>query len=245
LEKLSVFVPVKNKEELLDAMFNAGAGNIGNYSECSFIIEGTGTFKAGENADPYVGRKGERHREEEVKIEVIFPTWLRNRVVQAMVKNHPYEEPAYDIYGTVTSYRQAGSGLTGNLKEPVEESVFLQTLQDIFKTPVIKHTVLAGKKIRKVAVCGGAGSFLIKDAIQQQADIYISSDIKYHEFFDAEGIVVADIGHFESEQYSIDLLAELLRKNFPNFAVLKTALGTNPVHYFKGRGTGAQPGPVK
>jgi len=235
LQKLSVFVPEKNREEVSDAMFTAGAGHIGNYSECSFITEGTGTFKAGENTDPYVGKVGKRHRENEVKIEVIFPTWLSNRVIQAMIKAHPYEEPAYDIYGMVTNYRQAGSGICGILKEGVDELDFLQAMKNLFKTPFIKHTNLTGKKIKKVALCGGAGSFMIKDAINWGADIYITSDIKYHEFFDAGGkMIIADIGHYESEQFTIDLLADFLRGNFPNFAILKTGISTNPVHYFQG-----------
>jgi dinuclear metal center YbgI/SA1388 family protein len=235
LQKLSVFVPQAEKENLMKALFDSGAGHIGNYSECSFSSQGTGSFKAGPGTDPYVGSINERHYENEVKLEVIFPAWLHNKVVAAMLAAHPYEEVAYDVYGLMNQYNQIGSGLTGELPDTIGEQELLEKLRLIFKIPSIKHTALLGKPVKKLAVCGGAGSFLTQAAIGAGADIYISSDIKYHEFFDAEGkILLADIGHYESEQFTIDLLFDILKENFPNFAVLKTGINTNPVHYFGG-----------
>ena len=233
LKKLAVFVPVASKEKLLDALFAAGAGNIGNYNECSFSTAGTGSFKAGIDTNPYVGKHGERHFEEEVKIEVIFPMWLQGQVLQAMRSAHPYEEIAFDIYGLNNIYEQAGSGIIGELEISVEESELLNQLKSIFKIPVIRHTAFTGIVVKKVAICGGAGSFLTQAARLAGADIYITADVKYHEFFDAEGqLLLADIGHFESEQFTIDLLFDLIQKKFPKFAVLKTGRNTNPVKYF-------------
>jgi dinuclear metal center YbgI/SA1388 family protein len=233
LQKLSVFVPQANKATLLDALFATGAGNIGNYSECCFSTEGLGTYKAGEGASPYLGKIGERHAENEAKIEVIFPVWLQNQIIKVMQITHPYEEVAYDIYPLANGYPQTGSGLIGELKNPVDESVMLNTLKEIFNIPTIKHSGFTGKMVKKVAICGGAGSFLTKTAIAAGADMYITSDIKYHEFFDAEtSLLLADIGHYESEQFTIVLLFDILREKFPNFAVLKTGVNTNPVHYF-------------
>ncbi len=236
LQKLAIFVPATHREILLEALFSAGAGNIGNYSECSFSTEGNGTFKAGDGTYPFLGKIGERHVEKEVRIEVIFPAWLQARIISAMLEKHPYEEIAYDIYPLQNSYRQTGSGLVGELEKPVTETEMLQRLQEIFGTSCIKHTALTGKMIRKVALCGGAGSFLTKNAIYLGSDIYITGDVKYHEFFDAEGkLLLADIGHYESEQFTQELLFDILREKFLNFAVLKTGVNTNPVHYFPGK----------
>jgi dinuclear metal center YbgI/SA1388 family protein len=233
LQKLSVFVPLNDKEKVLDALFTAGAGSIGHYSECSFNLEGTGTFKAEAGSNPFVGNIGERHLQKEVKIEVIFPIWLQNQVVNAMKAAHPYEEVAHDIYTLNNKLQQVGSGIVGQLKKAISETEMLKTLQHIFKIPVIKHTPLTGKPVKKVAVCGGSGSFLTGAAIAAGVDMYITADVKYHEFFDAETkLVLADIGHYESEQFTIDLLFDILREKFPNFAVLKTGINTNPVHYF-------------
>ena len=233
LQKLAVFVPATHKEKLLEALFAAGAGNIGNYSECSFNTAGTGSFKAGENTDPFVGKKGERHYEDEVRIEVILPLWLQNQVLNAMKDVHPYEEIAFDLYGLNNTHEQTGSGMIGELQNAVEERAFLEQLRKIFKVSVIRHTAFTGKPIQKVALCGGAGSFLTGAAKAAGADVYVSADIKYHEFFDAEGrLLLADIGHYESEQFTIDLLFDILREKFPNFAVLKTGVNTNPVKYF-------------
>lgn len=233
LQKLAVFVPVTHKEKLMEALFAAGAGDIGQYSECSFSTAGNGTYKAGEGTHPFLGKQGTRHTEPEERIEVIFPKWLQTSVIKAMKSNHPYEEVAYDLYGLLNVYGPTGSGLLGELPEAVSETELLATLQQVFNIPVIKHTALRGKPVKKLALCGGAGSFLTLAAIASGADMYITGDIKYHEFFDAGGrLVLADIGHYESEQFTIDLLFDILREKFPNFAVLKTGVNTNPVHYF-------------
>lgn len=233
LRRLITFAPVDKAEEVRRAVFSAGAGHIGKYSECSFNSEGTGTFKAEAGADPYVGEIGERHNEKETKIEIVYPAYLEPQVVKALIDNHPYEEVAYDIFTMENVHFGIGAGIIGELENPVEETEFLAFIKKTFKVGAIRHTPLLGRKVKKVAVCGGAGSFLIKKALAQGADFYITGDVKYHEFFDAEGrMVVADIGHYESEQFTIDLLHDLLVEKFPTFAVLKTGVNTNPVQYF-------------
>ncbi len=233
LKKLYSFVPVDKAESVRNAIFAAGAGHIGNYGECSFSSEGTGTFKAGEGATPYVGEKGKQHQEKEIKIEVIFPAYLENKVVGALKASHPYEEVAYDIISLSNPHQATGSGLLGELPDPLEERQLLTNLKSILGVPVIRHTALLNKPIKKVAICGGAGSFLISNALAKDADAFISSDIKYHEFFEANGrMLIADTGHYESEQFTINLLQEILEQKFPTFAVLKTGVVTNPVKYF-------------
>jgi dinuclear metal center YbgI/SA1388 family protein len=233
LKKLFTFVPVAEAEKVRAALFEAGAGHIGNYSECSFGAEGTGTFKGGEGTNPFVGEVGERHYEKELKIEVIFPAWLEGRVVKALLKAHPYEEVAYDVVSLDNQHQGLGSGLAGELPEAVDEKTFLGRLKEAFGLTVIRHTAFTGKKVKRVALCGGAGSFLVSKALAAGADVYITADMKYHEFFDANGrMLIADIGHFESEQFTTDLLAAVLQEKFPNFAVLKSKVKTNPVHYF-------------
>jgi dinuclear metal center YbgI/SA1388 family protein len=233
LRRLITFAPLDKAEHVRKAIFAAGAGHIGKYAECSFNSEGVGTFKAEEGADPFVGEIGEQHQEKETKIEIVYPFYLETQVVKALVENHPYEEVAYDIFTMENVHLGIGAGIIGEIEEPMEEEAFLQNVKETFGIDVIRHTELRQKPVKKVAVCGGAGSFLIRKAIQAGADVYITADVKYHEFFDAENkIVVADIGHYESEQYTIDLLHDLLVKKFPTFAVLKTSVNTNPVKYF-------------
>ena len=233
LQKLAVFVPAEYEAKLSEALFAAGAGNIGNYSECSFKSPGTSTYTPGENADPFSGKMGERSIDDEVKVEVIFPVWLQQKIIQAMKDNHPYEEVAHDIYELKNHFQEVGSGLIGELKEPINEKDLFQQLKRVFNLRLIKHTALLDRPCKKIAICGGAGSFLINMAKAAGADVYITSDLKYHEFFDADKqMVLADIGHFESEQFTIDLLFDLLSNKFPNFAILKTGVNTNPVHYF-------------
>lgn len=233
LKKLYTFVPAADADKVRQAIFDAGAGQIGNYEECSFNAEGFGTFKGGMNTEPYVGKPGERHKENETKVEVIFPTWLEGRIIRNLLSSHPYEEVAYDIIKLDNKFSTIGSGVLGELNKSMAEVEFLQQLKETFGLQVIRHTQLLGKEIKKVAVCGGAGSFLISSALASGADIYITSDIKYHEFFDAnDAMIIADIGHYESEQFTINLLQEFLVQKFPTFAVLKTAENTNPVRYF-------------
>lgn len=234
LRRLITFAPLEAAEGVRQAVFRAGAGHIGNYSECSFNSEGTGTFTAGPGADPYVGEVGRQHREREEKIEIVYPFYLENQVVKALVDGHPYEEVAYDIFTMDNVHFGIGAGVIGELTEPLPEETFLERLRDRFGARGIRHTALSGRPVKKVAVCGGAGSFLVKAALAQGADVYVSADFKYHEFFDAEGrIVIADIGHYESEQFTVDLLHGLLLQKFPTFAVLKTSVNTNPVRYFR------------
>jgi dinuclear metal center YbgI/SA1388 family protein len=233
LRRLITFAPNDKAEDVRSAVFKAGAGQIGQYSECSFNSVGTGTFKAEKGANPYVGDVGERHYEEETKIEIVYPFFLENQVVKALISAHPYEEVAYDIFTMDNVHFGLGAGLLGELQTEMDENEFLKMLKDAFGLTVIRHTALRRKAIKKVAVCGGSGAFLIKSALSKGADVYISADIKYHEFFDAEGkMVIADIGHYESEQFAVSLLHDLLVEKFPTFAVLKTSVNTNPVQYF-------------
>jgi dinuclear metal center YbgI/SA1388 family protein len=233
LKKLYSFVPVDHLDKVRNALFTAGAGEIGNYNECSFQTPGTGTYKPGEGTNPFAGKPGQRHEEKEARLEVIFPAPLEPIVLKALVESHPYEEVAYDIIQLTNPFSQVGSGLIGELPSGMEELEMLKRLKELFKIPVIRHSPLLNKSVKKVAVCGGAGSFLISSALQLKADMYITGDVKYHEFFDANGaLLLADIGHFESEQYTIDLLYDILAKKFPTFAVFKTGVLTNPVNYY-------------
>ncbi len=233
LKKLFTFAPVDHAQKVRNAIFVAGGGHIGNYSECSFNADGTGTFKAGEGTHPFAGEVGRQHQEKEIKIEVIFPSFLENKIVTAMKMAHPYEEVAFDVVSLSNNDLSIGSGLIGEWPDGMEEKKFLVKLKEVFEVPVIRHTSLLNRTIKRVALCGGAGSFLIPKALAAGADVYITADIKYHEFFDAnKRMVIADIGHYESEQFTIDLLQENLGQKFPTFAVLKTAVKTNPVNYF-------------
>lgn len=233
LQKLYTYVPVSYKEKLLNALFAAGGGVISDYSECSFSTEGKGTFKPGENTNPFSGERGKRAQENEVKIEIIFPAWLQQTMLQALKENHPYEEVAYEIIRLENTSNTMGSGILGDLPKALPENDLLNLIKKTLGLNVIKHTKFLQKPIQKIAICGGAGSFLIKDAIFAGAGLFLTSDIKYHEFFDADGkILLADAGHWETEQFTIDLLFDILRQKFPNFAVLKTKMRTNPVFYF-------------
>ena len=235
LMKLFTFAPLADADKIRSALFEAGSGHIGEYSEVSFNTEGTGTFKGSENTSPYTGEPGKLQLEKECKIEVIFPAYLKDALIKTLLKVHPYEEVAYDIISLSNDNQSVGAGILGELPEELEEMGFLHMLKTTFELPLIRHTRLLGKKLKKVAVCGGAGSFLIGKAMAAGADIYISADIKYHEFFDAnQRLVVADIGHWESEQFTTDLLIEILQAKFPTFAVLKSGVKTNPVNYFLG-----------
>jgi dinuclear metal center YbgI/SA1388 family protein len=233
LKKLVTYVPVMQAEQVRNALFHAGAGNIGNYSEASFNAHGQGTFKANEHADPYVGEPGMRHTEDEVRIEVIYPANLESKLLMALVLAHPYEEVAYDLYNITNPNQQVGSGMIGELDYAADEESFLGFIKEKMHLHVIRHTAFTGKPIKKVAVCGGAGGFLLKQAIGAGADIFITADYKYHEFFDAEGkLLIADIGHFESEQFTQQLLYEIIRNKFATFAIRLTEINTNPVKYY-------------
>lgn len=233
LKKLFTFVPVANATAVREAIFNAGGGQIGNYSECSFNAEGVGTFKAMKGANPFVGEIDKQHQEKEIKIECIIPSFLEHKIVTAMKLAHPYEEVAYDVVELTNKNQSIGSGIIGDLPEPMDEQAFLTMIKQVFKVPVVRHSPFSGRPVKKVAMCGGAGSFLISKALAAGADAFVTGDMKYHEFFDANSrLLIADIGHFESEQFTINLLQEVLEQKFPTFAVLKTAVDTNPVHYY-------------
>lgn len=230
LKKLVVFCPVEHAEKVRNTMFSAGAGHIGNYDSCSFNTSGEGSFRANEHANPFVGQLKELHFEHEVRIETIFPDHIRSQVIQAMLQSHPYEEVAYDIYPMDNDYANAGAGIIGELHDEVAATDFMVSLKQLFRTACIRHNKGRRQTIKKIAFCGGSGSFLIKTAMKHQADIIITSDVKYHEFFN-ENIIIADIGHFESEYFSTELIATIITKKFPTFAFLFSQRNTNPVQY--------------
>lgn len=233
LLKLVTYVPLEHKEMVLNALFNAGAGQVGHYSECSYSLEGHGTFKAEEGSQPFVGEKFQRHTEKENRIEVLVSKHQKSAVVSALLGSHPYEEVAYDLIPLANTNAYEGAGMIGELESPMPVEQFFNHIKSAFKCGNIRHTDWHKKEIKRVAWCGGAGSFLLPAAKAQKADIYITGDFKYHEFFDAENqIIIADIGHFESEQYTIELIAELLSKKFTKFAPCLTETNTNPVKYF-------------
>lgn len=233
LKKLVTYVPVLQAEAVRNALFEAGGGQIGNYSECSFNVQGEGTFKGGAGTDPFVGTPGERHTEAEMRVELVFPAWQEKSLIKSLLQAHPYEEVAYDIFPLSNSYAEVGAGLVGELETEITEEGFLSRLAIAFGLTVVRHTPLKGKKVRKVAICGGAGSFLIGAAVASGADFYITGDVKYHEFFDANSrLVIADIGHYESEQFTVELLFDILTGKFTTFAVQKSRVKTNPVNYF-------------
>ncbi len=233
LKKLVTFIPENHSDTVRKAVFEAGAGQIGNYDFCGYMTEGSGSFRGNENTNPFVGEKGKIHYEKEIRFETIFPAHLQEKIIHAMLQAHPYEEVAYDIYQLDNKNPNVGMGMIGELADSISESDFLQKLKFTFKTGVIKHTALKNKTVKKVAVCGGAGSFLLGAAIGAGADFFVTGDFKYHQFFEAENnIVIADIGHFESEQFTKELFYELLKKKFPKFAVHLSEVNTNPVFYF-------------
>jgi dinuclear metal center YbgI/SA1388 family protein len=232
LKKLVTFVPVEKTEEVLKAIYNAGAGQIGNYSECSFRVEGLGSFKPNEAAAPAIGSANKVEFVKENRVEVIFPAYIESKVLSALLKSHPYEEPAFDINLLENDNKEVGAGMVGELDQAMSEKDFLQYLKEKMGLKVIKHTKLTGAKISKVAVCGGSGSFLLKQAVKAGAQVFVSADFKYHEFFDAENdIIIADIGHYESEVYTKELIYAHLIQKFSNIALVLSESNTNPVSY--------------
>jgi dinuclear metal center YbgI/SA1388 family protein len=233
LKKLVTFCPINKASEVRTALFAAGAGKIADYDECSFNVEGIGTFKAGENTNPHVGTKHKKHLEKEERIETIYPIHLENKVIQALLTSHPYEEVAYDIYPIEVPNPEVGSGMMGEFEKALSEKDFLAHLKKNMKLSCIRYTPFTGKKVKKVAICGGSGSFLLPNAINSGADAFVTADFKYHQFFDAEGkILITDIGHYESEQFTPEILLELLKEKFTTFATLISKTSTNPVNYF-------------
>ena len=232
LSKLVTFIPATQVQSVLNGLYEAGAGQIGKYKNCSFQTLGTGTFQPEVGSHPAIGTPGHSERVDETRIEVIFPIPLEGAILDALRKNHPYEEVAYYITRLENDNQEAGAGLLGELETPEEPIPFLQRLKKTMNTSVIRYTQPPEKLIRKVAVCGGAGSFLLPQAISQGADVFVSADFKYHEFFDAEGkLTIADIGHYESEQFTKDLFFEVLSKRFSTFAINFSKTVTNPISY--------------
>jgi len=233
LRKLVTFVPATHLSTVRHALFHEGAGHIGNYSHCSFTTSGEGTYKGSATSSPFLGKPGELSEEEEIRLEVIFPSHLEHQLIRALKNTHPYEEIAFDVYQLENQWAQLGSGMIGHLPETMEIADFLTKVKTTFGVPFLKYTLGGGKTIKKVAICGGSGRFLLKKAISAGADAYITADFKYHEYFDAQGkIVLADIGHYESEQFTPEIFYDVIRKKFSTFAIHLSESNTNPVNYF-------------
>jgi dinuclear metal center YbgI/SA1388 family protein len=233
LNKIITFVPQEHAPYVRNAMFSAGAGHIGEYSACSYNINGKGSFKAEKDAKPFVGETGKIHFEDETRIEMIFPDHLQNKIIKEMISAHPYEEVAYDIIKLQNSWDKAGLGMYGDLEKEISETDFFDRIKDIFNVKIIKHSDFLNKNIKRVAVCGGSGAGFIQNAINCGADIYITGDIKYHDFFTAEKkILLADIGHYESEQFTKEIFYDIINKNNINFAVLFSDIVSNPINVY-------------
>ncbi len=232
LSKLIVFVPEEAKEKVMQAVFSAGGGEIAAYAECSFSTSGVGTFKPSAEANPYSGQAGERSTEKELKLEVLVPNYAIHSCISAARAAHPYEEMAYDVIPLSNTHQEIGAGMVGDLAAPMDAKEWLSLLKEKMGAGVVRYTHLCKDTIQRVAICGGSGSFLLKDAIRSGADVFVTADFKYHQFFDAEGrIIIADIGHYESEQLTINYLADRLKEKFTTFAVLLTEVNTNPINY--------------
>ena len=232
LLKLVVFCPVAHAENVQQAMFDAGAGNIGNYDSCSFNSTGYGTFKASDKANPYVGEAGSLHKEEEVRIETVAPEYLLNKIISSMLAVHPYEEVAYDIFPLANEQQNVGAGIIGELQHESDGTKFLKFVKQQLNAAYIRHTEIIDKPVKKVAVCGGSCSFLIHQAYRAGADIFITADVKYHEFFDYKGkMTIVDAGHYETEQFAKELLYAKLKGKFPNFALQISNTITNPINF--------------
>lgn len=231
LRKLVTFVPHAQLEAVREALFAAGAGHIGKYSKASFGNEGVGTFLPGEAANPFSGERGKLQLEPETRLEVLYPHWRERAVLEALFKNHPYEEVAYDLIALANSTADFGAGYLAELPQAMTALDFLQLLKKRFGG-MVRYTDLPQKPVQKIALCGGSGSFLLPDAISAGADVLVTADFKYHQFFDADGkILIADLGHFETEQFTKDLIANYLSEKFTTFAVLISETKTNPVNY--------------
>lgn len=232
LRKFVTFCPADAAEKVRQALWDAGAGVIGNYDSASFNTNGTGTYRGNENSNPVIGEKGKLMREPEERIEMIYPAYLEGKLLAALRASHPYEEIAYDLFSLENKWQSVGSGMVGELEKPVPVLDFLTDLKKAMKADVVRYTPVPGTVVSKVAVCGGSGSFLLSDAMAAGAQVFVTGDFKYHQFFDGEGkIVIADIGHFETEQFTVELLYDRLKQKFPTFAVRQTGVHTNPITY--------------
>ena len=233
IKKLTTYVPKDDAEKLKESLFAAGAGNIGNYSNCSFTVDGTGSYKAGDNANPTKGKIGQTHYEKETQISITYHKANESKVLKALFKNHPYEEVAYETLTLENTDQNIGMGMVGELEHPMDELDFLKWVKEKMNASCIRHSQLLGKKIKRVAVLGGSGSFAIAAAKDARTDIFITADVKYHQFYEAENkIIVADIGHYETEQFTKNLLVDYLTKKIPNFAISLSESITNPIKYY-------------
>jgi dinuclear metal center YbgI/SA1388 family protein len=232
LSKLVSFVPLEDTPRVLSALYEAGAGQIGHYKNCSFRSEGTGTFQPDAEANPHIGTALVQEDVKENRIELIFPSHLQHQIIRALRQGHPYEEVAYYVSHLENENQEVGAGMIGNLPQTKPEKDFLLYLKEALQLSCIRHTEFLGREVKTVAVCGGAGRFLLPDAIRQGADVLVTADFKYHEFFDAEQkIIIADIGHYESEVYTKNLISAYLSEKFTNIAVILSSTVTNPVKY--------------
>lgn len=232
LRKLVTFVPYDYAEKVRNAIFNAGAGHMGNYDQCSYNIEGIGSFRGSEDTNPFVGEKGKLHFEKEIRIETIFPHAIQFSVISALLAAHPYEEPAYDIYPLANEYNKIGSGMIGNLAQAMSANDFLKYVKEKLGCQGMRYSGKTDIKIQKVACCGGSGASLIDRAISAGADAFVTADIKYHQFLDAaKNILLIDAGHYETEQFTKEIFYEFLTKKLPNFAVRFSKINTNPIKY--------------
>ncbi len=232
LTKLTTFIPKKHTENVLAKLHESGAGMIGNYKNCSFRTEGIGAFLPAGEANPTIGKIGALEKVNEDRIEVLFPRHLKSKILSALFDAHPYEEVAYYVHDLANKNNEVGSGMIGELQNPIKSTEFLMQIKNNLSAKVIRHTALVKDEVKKVALCGGAGSFLLRDAMAQGADIFISGDFKYHEFFDAEErIIIADVGHYESEQFTKELIYENISKKFANIALHFTEVNSNPIFY--------------
>ncbi|VXB83285.1 GTP cyclohydrolase 1 type 2 homolog [Flavobacterium sp. 9AF] len=233
IKKLVTYTIPENAVTLRNALFEAGAGKIGNYEDCSFSSQGLGTYMGNENSRPEIGEQFEFVENPEIKIEVTFEKHLESKILYALFKNHVYEEVAYELYSLTNKHQNIGLGMIGEFKEGKSEIAFLHHIREKMQCGGIRHSAFTDKKIKKVAVLGGSGSFAIKAAIQAGADAFITADLKYHQYYEAEGkLLLADIGHFESERYTKNYIVDYLKEKITNFAVVLSEENTNPVQYF-------------
>ena len=230
LNKLSTYVPVDHADSLRNALFDAGAGGIGNYDSCSFNVAGIGTFRPNQKANPFLGSAGELHQENEIKLEVLVPNHLLGSVTKALFNQHPYEEVAYEIIQLKNEWKELGSGAWGEFDEPKSADQFLNLVKETFGGN-IKFTSKV-KQVKRVGICGGTGIFLLKNAFAAQCDAFITSDVKYHQFFDSsKNLMIVDIGHYEAEILALSTIRDFLLQNFSTFAIQLAESHTNPVNY--------------
>lgn len=233
IKKLITFAPVAESDNIREALFNAGAGKIGNYSNCSFTQEGKGSFNGNDDSNPSIGKRGQTHFEKEVQIGVTFQRHLEGKIISTLHETHSYEEVAFEITTLENTNQHIGMGMIGELTSEMQQADFIAFLKKTMKTNCVRHSKISNKPIKKVAVLGGSGSFAIDAAKGAGADAFVTADLKYHDFFKAENdILLADIGHYESEQFTKELLHSFLNKKITNFAVVLAQTNTNPISYF-------------